>query len=612
MFRRFPAALVVCLLLLSSLASAQLGGDPNECDFPGEEPDVIVGDLPDVARLGRVGNMTAFAVATTSCNVGSCWLEWFQFNERHPVIGQNVYRLKDGRFEMIGMGWLKHGFFALSQELCSSDCESTSGEYLGINCSDPYDANLNGNQNRLGPRYEVNAFTGDFNYPFTGINQTGDNIFKRIQLHDDDLDPSLNAGAQYFVEGQYVTPDDAAAGNGNNNVSYRTVDVLGSGGFFAIDVTGSTVRTRPAIFAWKASDLSVQLTPNLVPGEGVFYVASQAYDNGNGTWDYEYAVYNQNSYRGIGRFRVPLPAGAAITNIDFHDVDYHSGELQDGTDWPATQPATGPNYIEWKTDDYAPGTFPNVINWGTVYNFRFTADVPPVTQSAEVGFWRPDAVNEMAVTAKVPQLCDNDGVCELGEDCDSCPNDCFIGGTCCGDDVCGGAEDSCNCVQDCGPAPLVEAVCNDAIDEDCDGAVDCADTDCCGVGGCGTGPDGDSDNFDACSDCDDGDSGAWRAPGEVEGLTLDGGASTLLNWAPPSDPGAISVGYGVLRADAADGFSNGVCIDDTAATQTSDVAEPSVGSLFYYLIYASNACPDGDGSLGQSSAGVERVGATCP
>ena len=32
-----------------------------------------------------------------------------------------------------------------------------------------------------------------------------------------DLDPAQNAGALYFGEGHYVTPDDAAAGNDDNN-----------------------------------------------------------------------------------------------------------------------------------------------------------------------------------------------------------------------------------------------------------------------------------------------------------------------------------------------------------------------------------------------------------
>ena len=38
------------------------------------------------------------------------------------------------------------------------------------------------------------------------------------------------------------------------------------------------------------------------------------------TWDYEYAIYNQNSTRGVREFSVPIPTGISITNVGFHDV----------------------------------------------------------------------------------------------------------------------------------------------------------------------------------------------------------------------------------------------------------------------------------------------------
>ncbi|RMG44488.1 MAG: serine protease [Acidobacteria bacterium] len=48
--------------------------------------------------------------------------------------------------------------------------------------------------------------------------------------------------------------------------------------------------------------------------------------------------------------------------------------------------------------------------------------------------------------------CDNDGLCESGEDCNSCPNDCFSGsGAVCGNKICeiGAGEDCKNCPSDC-------------------------------------------------------------------------------------------------------------------------------------------------------------------
>jgi hypothetical protein len=56
----------------------------------------------------------------------------------------------------------------------------------------------------------------------------------------------------------------------------------------------------------------------------------------------------------------------------------------------------------------------------------------------------------------------------------------------CGDGHCDPGEDRCDCVADCGAALLIEAVCDDGVDEDCDGGADCAD------------PTGDCDADSAC------------------------------------------------------------------------------------------------------------------
>jgi hypothetical protein len=55
-------------------ATALPGGDDGQ--LPSDGPDVIVGDIPDIARystatyLGKT--FASYAVGTTSCNVGSC------------------------------------------------------------------------------------------------------------------------------------------------------------------------------------------------------------------------------------------------------------------------------------------------------------------------------------------------------------------------------------------------------------------------------------------------------------------------------------------------------------------------------------------------------------
>ena len=71
---------------------------------------------------------------------------------------------------------------------------------------------------------------------------------------------------------------------------------------------------------------------------------------------------------------------------------------------------------------------------------------------------------------------DCDGVIDCSDpDCDSDAL-CFAPG--CGNGVCETDESVCDCPSDCGPSPVAEMHCSNVVDDDCDGAVDCDDPDC--------------------------------------------------------------------------------------------------------------------------------------
>ncbi len=361
-------------------------------------PDVIVGNLHQSASYGSSGGISAFAVGTVSCNVGDVWLNWINNTNQHPVIGQSMYRLKNDRFEHIGQSWLKHGFYALSEGLCYSDCQSTNGSHLGVHCSDPYSASLNGTQYNLGPKYQVNAHTGYFDYPpasppYSGI------IARRLQVKNSDLDPALDGGGIYFVEGQYVTPDDAAAGNQNNNASYRRITVSGGGTSWGISLTSTTQREQPGIRAWKDTDPTVVETDVQVPDDGLFIVAAKVTDLANGYWHYEYAVQNLNSHRSARAFTVPIDPQGKIINIGFHDVAYHSGEPYFLTDWT---PVVSGDTISWSTLDYNTSSVANALRWGTLYNFRFDANRPPQSTDVTLTLYRPGSPGEVTATTVGP------------------------------------------------------------------------------------------------------------------------------------------------------------------------------------------------------------------
>lgn len=367
-------------------------------------PDVVVALIYDIRRWARVGDITAYSIATTSCNLGDQPLSWIPTTNAHPVIAQNMYRLKDGRFEQIGMSWLKHGFASTNESLCQL-CSQPSGDpqYLFPGCSDPYSAGLNGQQNLLGPRSDVNASTGVFPYPFTSPPISDLNIDRRIQVRDADLIPSLNVGAMYFAEAHYVSADDAAAGNGANNASYIRILIGESppGSFtFVPSVFGSTVLFSPGIKAWQDNDASVVMANADVPGDGRIIVAAKATALGNGFWRYEYAVENLNSDRSVGTFGIPLESHTPRQNVGFHDVNCHSGEPYSNTDWPSSYAA---GEFTWATQSHGTNVNANAIRWGSLYNFRVDVNSPPIANAQiKLGLFKPGVPTNMTVTILGP------------------------------------------------------------------------------------------------------------------------------------------------------------------------------------------------------------------
>ena len=211
---------------------------PGVGTIPG--PDVIIGELIGLvqSQTGSVGNRVGLALGTDACNKGTIDVDWFALpSNDHPFIPQNVYRMSGGgfnneRFEQIGQSWGKHAFTAASSNTCGFGCNGVSGSHLGSGCSDAYGAGLNGSQTGIGSRAWVNPFTGSF-VGSTANDHSGhvhDVTSHRILVDVNDLNTSLNAGATYFAEAQYVVPHEYAwcqshPGQCNmyNNASYHQV-----------------------------------------------------------------------------------------------------------------------------------------------------------------------------------------------------------------------------------------------------------------------------------------------------------------------------------------------------------------------------------------------------
>jgi len=318
------------------------------------------------------------------------------------------------RFEQVGQSWLKHTFFALEDDDCALGCNTSgcaTGSHLCPGCSDPYSANLNGDQTQIGSRAWVNPFTG--NFPTTANNHSGhnhDGVSHRVRVEIDDLNQNLNQGAVYFAEAQYVAPSEytwcqahPTECNMYNNASYRQYSVSGTTNF-TFSPVGNTLRMQPAIRAWTGASVN-QIQPD--PGtDGIWFMAYKVTNPSPEVWHYEYALYNENLDRAIQSFSVPLGLGTNISNIGFHAPPQEPGWPNDGTfnnqgyssaPWTVTQ---APDSITWNTETFAQNQNANAIRWGALYNFRFDADQPPQNADATVGYFKTGS--PMMVAIQVP------------------------------------------------------------------------------------------------------------------------------------------------------------------------------------------------------------------
>lgn len=348
----------------------------------------------------REGDVVGLSLATTSWNVGTADIMWFNIpDEEHPFIVMNLYRLNNDRFEQIGQSHIKHGFYALGSHQCGGppctfEPGHGPGDWLGTGCTDTYSASLNAVQSGMGPRYEVNPWTGYWYYPGSHMDgpSTHDHVTHRLQVHDADLDPAQNEGATYYGEGFYVLLDDVDA---MNSAAWKSATVSGSpGGQWSFGMSGAS--TYPnigyAIDAWAGATqtLIAQQLPikEFQSPDGRCVLAAKATQLTENTWHYEYALLNIDMDRQVGSFSVPIVPGTIVTNQGFHAVEHHD-EPFNTADPDAVAIDNAPWVIEVGVDSVSCSTATNPLRWGTLYNYRFDANAAPQSATVTLGLFRP-------------------------------------------------------------------------------------------------------------------------------------------------------------------------------------------------------------------------------
>lgn len=357
--------------------------------------------------------ISGFAMQTTSCNSGTDNIWWYApMDERHPVILQNMFRIRNGRLEQIGEAYLKHGFLATNtnDSTCGVGQHPGTGSLLGPGLTDTYGAGNNGDRYYLGPKTEVNPLTGEWEHmgslfdvgmppsaPDGQRSWTNSQISANLQPHQNRLEVrdqeliNQPAGTTFFYEAIYINPRQRATVNDPWNYDINLYNQLG-----VKRVTPSwNAGTNRFTFTEhdsgvnKVAKLMVDHYVSQVGGaaaagiaqpqtEGDVWVAVNPINEGGGIYRYEVSVYNLNSDRQIGRVTVPIMPGLTVTDIGFRDID-----LNAANDWTGT-------YADCKIEWVTPGAGnTNAILYGRNYNFFFRANIAPQTNIMNLGLHKP-------------------------------------------------------------------------------------------------------------------------------------------------------------------------------------------------------------------------------
>jgi hypothetical protein len=339
-------------------------------------PDLVCSEIVGASSFGVVDGVAAYSFGTTICNHGDSAAEWDGASDAHPLISQSIYKLKDHQITQIGIGFVRHTTVPLSSNACGLGCTPAGIMALGAGCSDTSASSVNGAQGLMGPRTEVNALTGDYPYPFTSINQTGDAVYKRLQVPLADVsDPD----ALYFVETQIVGIDESGFDAVLNNFAYRQVTF--TPGSATASLVGPTY-SGPAIYAWRdhgggigVPDDGVMMSVIAMPdSEEYIIVGSHEEELSEELWRYDYAVLNLNGERGVRRANIPLcnPSKKVLTSSS-HAPNYHDDldGLIVNTPWNIVISDKIGSYA-WEAEEYITNPHSNAIRWGAMHQFSAT------------------------------------------------------------------------------------------------------------------------------------------------------------------------------------------------------------------------------------------------
>ena len=363
--------------------------------------------VDDLTYWGRRGaahpnGEVGISMLNEMCNPGTVTIPWqAAMQPNHPKFGFLICRVAGGRIEQINeWSFCKHAFVSVNVNgSCGTCVQPGTGSVMGLNCSDTYGADNNADRFWLGPPREINPWLGTWNpvgsyfdigdpmqagypAPADGVRSLNQNIFDSVQnrVTVDEVD-LLTPGASYFYGLQLIHQGEALSRRADN-LAHRGFNAQWNGSSWVFGNNSAQQAYGSILDRWPGATVNVGGNGT---DDGRFYVGVRATPLAGGLYHYEYAVHNVDNSRAGATFRIPLAAGAVATNFTFRDIDKTAGN-----DWTVAQVG---NEIVFSASANNP------LEWNTIYNFGFDANVPPGLGTSHIDQARP---GPGALTVDVP------------------------------------------------------------------------------------------------------------------------------------------------------------------------------------------------------------------
>lgn len=381
---------------------AELTGTPPGCSerpiWPQEgqfEADVWLLGMDNVVYQGTQSGtgLIKIAPSATLKNAGLAdvpWIEQFESipsytylplpRDQHPYLVWNLYRMSEGRIEMLAASGAKHAFFTINVGPDCLDCGG--GNTLWPGCEDVYSSGSNDTATYQGPRDEIKASVGMWENcdSFFDPKCTGSQVqYSGQWLNRLLVDPAEfeQPDAQFFVDAWYVVQYDVDIWN---TMGYRPIDPTTSGSGWLMNE--GPFSEGPAISEWvpanetdPMADHSVIVIPSETPTapypdnmpQGHLRLLVRVRETTPGRYRYSYALQNYDFDRGLEAFHIGLTPGATIHDSFFGDIDSDAAN-----DWSFSVDGSSARFD-------APAD--NPLTWFTLFNFEIETDALPVAST---------------------------------------------------------------------------------------------------------------------------------------------------------------------------------------------------------------------------------------